>query len=1545
MSLLLRWSSMGLGLVACAALLAGGITSEVQVGSYSGRLIMAETGKPLPNALVTLDPQVKDPDGQFRTRFAETDDQGGFRIPNLLAGAYMVSTSTKAHELKSTIVTIGAGKPTTAELQAKPIPPYLNLNASQHVWTPSEKPRFEINGFFDAGNVQFETYKLDTEKVLAEGSLYNALAPLARRGTNKMKDPATMGTRVRTWKNELKNRDAEGVFVETINLEPLDEGIYWMTAEGGKMEQGTWFMVSKIALVTKNDGKSGVGFVTDLQTGEPQPGVTVGFNVGGTFTEVGKTNQEGTVRFTMPPAGDRPVLMAVQNQSRAFVDLYRGSQTRANTRVATYTDRPIYRPGDEVSFKGIVRTIKDTQMVPPAVGKVRVELRDTDDEPVSAQQLDLNAMGSFNGKVRLNKEVPSGYYTLVTQIGEDEYRAGFSVASYRKPTYKINMTALTKPVILGDKARVKLRAEYYFGGPVPGAKVEAFVYRNPSWSDELDPGYEEVGGETVAEVKATTDNNGEAILEFPTRIAGDAGFDTDFDFNVQASVADPAGKFFDGQTSFRVTRGEFQLNVDSNQYFVREGQSLTATLKAADYEGKPIAGSSVEVRFGEYRWDRKAYTMVEPQTQTVTLDSQGNASVTVSAKRAGYFRMEASVKDARGNVILASRSFWIDGVVNSAEGEPWPSLEVTLDKEKYKVGESARLLIKTDKPGGSALVTVEARDLMSTRVVPLSGRATTLDIPVEDSFTPNVRVGVTYVREKRFLENTADLQTELGWRKLQIKVEPTTPEARPGQPTSFKVTTLNEQGSPVPAEVSLGVVDASIYDLAQDNFDLATELYPNRYSSVETGFSFPEVYLDGGDKAPASIEVRRRFEDTALWAPAVMTDVNGSATIPLTLPDNLTTWRATARGVTSRTEVGQSTSEMRASKPLMVRLETPEFLTAGDQQTIKAVISNRLGKDQPIKLQLESSGLEVVGDVNRTVTVANDGTESAEFTVKVTQPGNVKLTAKVWADGTTETDGVERALTVKPYGRDYIDQSAGDVTGTGQFKVTLREGADPNTGRLKLTLAPNLATALVGPLEGLIGFPYGCVEQTMSRFMPTLVVANAMKTAKLPAPAAAAQIPEMVETGLTRLYSMQSETGGWGWFENDESDPFLTAYVLDGMARAKQAGYKINAGRMDRALDWSATYLKTGKKREWESPSVDISNRAYLVYAMAAHGRPEAREFLAKMNTSTPSALAYAILARKALGADFKPQVDRLAGLATKGSGIASWPEEYWGVETSARVLAALVAADSAHPLVKPTIRYLLLKKRGEGWWSTRDTSFAVQALAGYLAKFPEAAPKGEMVLRLNGSEVWRGAATDPSGLPRNTVEIPLSRLAKGENALELAQTGGGTIFYTTDLRQVVTSEEIPEVVLDSGLKITRSYHVMRADRFEDGSTRLLPTKDAVSRTKAGDLIQVQIKITSDREREFVLIEDPIPASARVTERSDLAPGESWSWWWSKTDVRDDRVAFFARVVPKGESQITYVMRAEMVGTSRVLPTVAYTMYDPMNRASTAGGSFEVTGP
>ncbi len=749
-------------------------------------------------------------------------------------------------------------------------------------------------------------------------------------------------------------------------------------------------------------------------------------------------------------------------------------------------------------------------------------------------------------------------------------------------------------------------------------------------------------------------------------------------------------------------------------------------------------------------------------------------------------------------------------------------------------------------------------------------------------------------------------------------------------------------------------MDEAIYALREDNPNaLKNAFYPRRYNRVTTTYSFAVQYLGDANKAEPMIVARKSFPDTAKWIPSLTTDSTGTATVSFNLPDNLTTWRATAVAHTADTALGRETNKIIAAKDFLVRLDTPRFFTQNDRSTITAFVHNDTGMKQTALVRIRVEGLSVEGDESQTLTVESGAASEARWTITARDTRDAKIKVTAWtpqSPGAIQyTDGIEIKLPVRAHGRERFQTFTGELTGADSETEVLRldPAVIPGSARLLIRLTPSVSGAAAEAMQYLFGFPYYCTEQTMSRFLPTLIWQR-LSSHGLNSGISETELKKIVRQGLARLYEMQHESGAWGWWKHDQDDAWMTAYTLYGLGVARSLGYPVTQGILDKGVQAAARMAK----------DVAPEDRPFLIYAIALAGATKTAEELrgfVDVRSGHAESLAYTILLNKLLGDPPAPtQISTatvaklLDGKMVREADMLHWeasPTSKWrNLTVTAATLRAILAINPQDERVNSILRWLMLKRTGAYWVSTRDTAAVLAALADYLATQPPGTPGGEITISLNGRP-HQTVSLDRDAINQGEllVRIPPTALQAGKNELTLTRTSGtGALFYSAQIRQTVASEDMAAEG-PQGLAIQREYFRLIPRRLSGDRFTLHAEKTDNVLTR-GTQIRVKLTINAPRDLDYVLIEDPFPAGCEVTQRGTADEEENavWNYWWSHVDVRDEKIAFFARSISKGKHVIEYNLRAQTPGSYHTLPAIMESMYAPEVHAESAESRVEV---
>jgi len=1179
-------------------------------------------------------------------------------------------------------------------------------------------------------------------------------------------------------------------------------------------------------------------------------------------------------------------------------------------------------------------------------------------------------------------DYPWWLYQVSPQFGQ------FRVEEYRKPEYKVEVKFAEPRYLQGDTVKATVQADYYFGSPVVDAEVQYTVYQRPhgsywmcwdyyyDWYLDDEERQLEMGrwwgwgiGQQVLTGTGKTDKEGRFKLSFEAK-----KLEQDSVYTVVAKVTDLSRRTVDGSGAIKATRSEFQLAANASKYVYKPGERANLKVRAQYPDETPAKPTDVALKVYRHWWrdGRSGETpLFDASSRT---DDHGICEFDFTPAESGHLHVVLTSTDQRGNEVKGESWVWV--------GDGWEDVgnlngvDILPDRKTYSPGDTASILLTSQYKNISVLVTIEGKEIYRHEVVQIKGHAKLVELKLDRAeYAPNVFVGVTAIKENSYIQKTKSIIVNPSHRFVNVKVTADRKTYRPREKARYTVETTGLDGKPVAAEVALGIVDESIYaiqpEYAQDirkhfvhrrwpqvatncslyayDWGQATEgeeqakgdagIAPPAPGSkpgdskarAETGASFAEDAVGGGGGTYAATETRSVFADTMFWAAEVRTDASGRAEVEIAVPDNLTTWRATARAVTADQRFGQETSSVVARKNVIVRLELPRFLTQNDESLVTAVAHSYLQDDKEFKIALEVEGLEVTGDLSQKVKIEANGQKRLDWKAKAKTAGAAKVTVKLLSD--VESDAMQLTIPVRAHGSPMWKSTAGLLDGRHVEKIAMTKEMLESAGDVLIVVSPTHAATVIDALDYLVGYPYGCVEQTMSRFLPCVVVSQAIQKLGLDKPAILKELPRMVETGLQRLYNFQHPDGGWGWWQHDASAPPTTAYVMIGLALARGADHPVDDSVFARGVAALRHQLTAEKTND------DV--RAYILYALSLCGVKDgvARAKVAD-DAGRLSAYAKALLALVLVNDGQKDEAKRVVALLEKDAqsdgARAFWKGgRHWGwfdhqMEITAAVLRAFLAVDPKNPIVAKAVTWLSSVREGNCWASTKQTALVVQALCEYIAATGDANPDMTISLAVNGDKVFSERVTKANWQKfQGTRRIPARNLNVGDNEITLEKTGSGMPIWSIYVKTYSREENIR--ASEGGITVSRRYgKVVYA-----GGQRTVEALDDGGTVRSGDEIEVTLEVTADRNYEYLMLDDPLPAGFEPIR--EYVEYGYWSWWYARKEFRDDRVSVAMTHMGQGRQQIQYVMRAETPGDLHVLPARVWNMY----HAEVGGNSAE----
>ncbi|MEW5987109.1 MAG: Ig-like domain-containing protein [Chloroflexota bacterium] len=1435
--------------------------------------------------------------------------------------------------------------------------------------------------------ITFELYRLTLAQFLDRyASGFRGAA-----GWEENRPISTEGTpRVRRWTVETVERPRDYGNVQEV-LIPADvpPGLYLLNLKAGHVNDQLILLLSQNTLTIKQAEGQLVVWVTDINGG-PVPGIEVSvYARDNVLLASGRADEYGIFRTEVGVdpqpliviAADREDVTAsgLSNEwlsrSAQWWGWWRPAPVAQDYAVYVYTDRPIYRPGQLIFYKAILRQDDDAILdILPAGAPVTVRIRDARNNVVQTFEDTTNHFGTVNGQFQLAEGAMLGEYAVEVVVGDSEsHRQIFKVEEYRKPDYRVTVTTDSGRYVSGENVQVMVDTSYFFGEPVANAGIEARLYYlgERSWWDERSQD-QYVWYKTYQPPRTgRTGADGRFTFTLPAEFGYSNLVSRYWSYPVreaiwaiEATVDDGSHQTVSGFAVIRVYEASEVIQVDKGGYLHEPGQPFTVRAQVHTIFDEPVSGRQLTLSLRRWDTGRGDY-LTTVQTAGLTTGADGRASLSFTIEEAGFYQLRVSGRDAGGREM----SYTSYVLAYGRQYQSWygraGGLYIEADRERYAPGDTAHLLIESAF-SGPALLTFERGTTRREQLIELTAPVTLVEVAIQPGDAPNIYVTVNAWQEQdttvtedtweslpdsRLRTATVNLPVPVTNKTLNVTITPNQAIYAPRQEATFTVRVTNQQGTPVSAELSLAMVDEAMFALSEElSGPIFDAFYHERPRLVRTYDALALIrYLGGGYGGGGGGDElggpRSDFPDTAVWFPVLHTDANGEATVTVTLPDSLTSWRLTAKAVTADTQVGETFINVLTQQEIVVRPILPSTLTAGDQVYLSAFIHNYSEAAQTVEVSIKignpgNSGNSVpsvpsvpgqlvfTDPVTQTIQLPPGTVQVVGWTATAASAGDAQIVVRAEVGGVTQ-DAVQLSLAIRPLAVPDVTTQVGDFTSVLNTTVDVPAGTLPMSS-VRLELSRSIAGTLLQGLEYLTGYPYGCVEQTMSRALPNAVVGRALFQLGVTHPTLQADLPAMINASLQRLYGYQHNDGGWGWWYDDSSHDYQTAWVIFGLTVIADAGYEVDPNVIERGVAWLNENLG----------SMDIRTRAYALYSMALARAPNLAETqglagqLETLDTFSRAALALTLYeAGDTAGA--RAIVDYLAETAVMESdGQVHWPgDRYDGnyhhktmstaTRSTALALSAFAEIRPGHALQEGIVRWLMAQRQPQGWGSTNETSYAILGLTDHLlaTSFSESATDSSYTVYLNGDVFTSGRLG--RGEPAVSLEIPADRLQPDQNNLRITHSGTGRLYYVLNSRVYLAQNEIEAAGV---VEVSRVY-------LDPGTNR------PVEAVTAGQLVKVRLTVDLPEAASFIIVEDSLPGglealneSLNTSSHEAVAyeePRYDWqAYGYNQKEIRPGRVAFFITEMDSQPRTFTYYARATHTGAFVAMPVEVYAMYD-----------------
>ena len=1255
--------------------------------------------------------------------------------------------------------------------------------------------------------------------------------------------------------------------------------------------------------------------------------------------------------------------------------------TRAdNTLLATVFDRTLLRAGETVHMKHFIRkhtaegmSLVDKNNGPGSATSVVITHQGSD------QNYQLPLRWSAGGTAESDWVIPAdakqGEYS-VTMAGRPS--GSFRVEAFRVPTMKAVLQGPKAPAVQVKQLALDAQITYLAGGAATNAPVKLRTvlqdksvtfadYPDYSFSNgdvkeglvKQGTGYDDDEGEWQDEGHGGRVGAGAAAARTQSLTLDKAGgarividqlpqLSTPRDLVAEMAFQDANGETASVATRVPLWPSNYVIGIKPDAWALSK-DAFKFTVAVLGTNGKPVANAPVAVDFFQrngYSHRRRligGFYAYENSSEVVKLgpacsgktDNKGLLVCDVKAPASGNLVLRARTQDGAGNAAVANRETWVAG-----SGDWWfnasdnDRIDVLPEKKRYEPGQEASLQVRMPFRSGTALITVEREGILDTYVRQLNGREPVVNIPVKPNYAPNVYVSVFVVRGRvDGVQPTAlvDLgkpaykmgiaPLNVGWQAHELNVlvvsDKEVYKTRDKAEVSVRVRRADGKPLPAGAEVALAAVDAGLLELMpNESWKLLDTMMAQRSLQVETATAQMQVIgkrhfgrkafpAGGGGGKGASREL---FDTLLFWKGTVKLDAKGEATVQVPLNDSLTGFRIVAIASAGQELFGTGSTDIRSSQDLILMSGLPTLVREGDQLRAGFTVRNTSAASLNVDLNATAAGKALP---RQSLTLAAGEAREVGWDYQVPLgAGSIvwEMVAKAGShsDKLKITQKVGQATPVRTYQATLLQ-----IDKPINMSVQMPAGALPGRGGIQTSFVARLGGELPGVREYMAAYPYTCFEQNTSK---AIALQDQEAWNKL-----AASLPAYLDSdGLLKYFPIM-----------EQGSDSLTAYVL---SATREAGYAIpeqTKNRMEAAL---TAFVQGRIVRHSALATTDLAVRKLAALEALSRSNKVPPDALESISISpnlwpTSAVIDWSLLLqrtpslarRDALLAEAQQILrSRLNFQGTTMGFSTERKDNWWWLMVSGDVNAnRLLLAVLDNPAWKDDIGRLVRGSMGrqkKGRWDTTvANAWGTLAINKFSAKFESTPVTGASAVKLGNDTqalVWNGAAK---------VGPVLQAWPKGMDTLGLAHSGTGKPWAT-----VQSLAAIPlKAPVSSGYTIRKTITPVEQK-----------TAGAWSR---GDVYRVRLDLSAQADMSWVVVDDPIPASATVLgnglgrDSQLLTAGEkSTGWVWPTFEERafDAFRAYYA-FVPKGNWSVEYTVRLNNAGDFSLPATRIEAMYSP----------------
>lgn len=1258
---------------------------------------------------------------------------------------------------------------------------------------------------------------------------------------------------------------------------------------------------------------------------------------------------------------------------------YKG-HPREGQRAVMFLERKLYSPGEKVNFKAVLRLLENSKLRRLPINKpITIQVHDSKRKELYKKTLKTDEFSSVSDSFLIPENAPLGTYTIRYITQHDTHLESFQVEQFKTQNFNITLSAPKHHATAGSNIEFNGFATYLQGGVMKQANVETWIkqdratFQPPGYKDYTftyspeDKGQKmfRYASQTLLTKTIKTNNDGQFKLTTPTK-----KYYTPTKVIADVTIQDLQGSRISKSHTILLHPADYYIGIKNGSPLVQANQKMALDLIAVRPDGTRM--DTVSVKANVYfegsevlRYKSLGNTFLIRQTPTRQLIekrkftlSQTKSIFEFIPPHAGRYTLEFESTDNKGNTTKSSRSFRAYGL-----GDPqWQlydhdRIDLEANKDSFQVGDTATILIKSPISKGTALLTIEREGILDRYMININSASPVVKIPIKKEYFPNVFVSVTVIQGRisepplsgldlgkpTFRVGYLPLKINSTEHDLTINLETDKQQYQPRETVTLDIDVSELSKERGIADVAIAVVDEALLNLIPNNIDPQASFYRDFPLMVQTAqnrihFKGSRTYgqkgvdIGGGGGMMSLEDARDLFLNSVYWNPSVRTNDKGKATVSFTVPDNLTTFRIIAFGQTKNNRFGVKETTFKVKKDLSIFTVFPEFLIQGDTFKAGINIHNQSNTQGSAEVTAFSDNLTINGNNTAKINLSKKSVHPAMFKYTANKVGTSNYGFKAVLDDLQ--DSIKKTVVVHD-SLTYETTAAYGRLQQGMLTESIQvpSAATANRGQIKVSLSASKLSSIAGAVDYLNNYHYLCLEQKYAKTVGR--VGNTVLNGKKP-------------TNLTKEDSLfinkviqetdnyfKPDHGLGFWPKSNFSSPYLSSFVGQVLLFYQNIGLSIPETYFHQLDIYFKTIL--------DNPKQTSTNRLLAFNYLAKRGKTREATIERLLSERSSYSLSEQLLLAEGLAfIQNKSKLAKMVFMESKQSLSFESGEAFFDDKAATRFtymihpslysnilgLKTMLTLTPDDPLVFQLANYLSTTQLQKGFWS--NTQENAQMIIAML-KFRQLKESSQVSLKtdisLKDKALGSYQATTITSPPQDFLS-PIHHIPATPLPLKLTTTGEGTGYYRIEVKYAVPSSKATQK--NHGFQVNRSYY--------DTRNKLVSPETF----KVGELYRIEITMQFNERKDFVVLEDFIPAGFSVI---NPALGESnrliqnafskynenpaSSYWIEHTELRPERASAYGTNLKNGVYSFSYYVRAAHPGTYTALAPHAEEMYSP----------------